>query len=136
MTKGLNIREGKTLNVGEKVEVYYNLHKGGFSILSRDKNNPDKNKVVAYADFVTLANATFHINSNKLKQIIRDQRKTVYAVVRGYLVNTDPINNSHHRKGYCNPYKTGKFVDWETKEELGEAKEVHFYDKYFSYTTK
>lgn len=129
----LIIREGMSLEIGEKVEVYYNLTKGGFSIVSRDKKNPNKNKVVAYAANVLIKDATFHLNLNKLKQIHDKQRKTVYAVVKGYLVSTNEQQTKEHVKGYCNPYTTGKFINWETKEEIKAAKEVYFYDKFFSY---
>ncbi|MDA1509597.1 hypothetical protein PDJ86_22330 [Bacillus cereus group sp. TH36-2LC] len=132
--QGLVIREGATLTAGEKVEVYYNIQKGGFSIVSKDKNNPMKNKVVAYADYVTIENASFHINEKKHAKIIEMQRKTVYAVVRGEFLNADSIDNSEHKKGYCNPYTTGKFIDWDTKEEIKTASQVHFYDKFFSFT--
>lgn len=131
--EGLTIKEGMTLNQGERVEVYYNLQQGGFSIKALDKVNPNKGKVVAYAENVLLENCTFNINKKKLDNILDKERKTVYAVVRGYFVNAEGNDNSTHKLGYCNPFKTGKFIDWNSREEITAANEVYFYDKYFSY---
>jgi hypothetical protein len=128
-----NVVEGRSLNVGEKVEVYYNIQKGGFSIVSRDKRNPNNGKVVAHSSFVHVENASFHINKKKLDNILAINRKTVYAVVKGTFLGSTEIQAGAYRKGYCNPFKTGCFVDYETGIELTTAKNVYFYDKYFSF---
>lgn len=125
--------EGRNINIGEKCEVYFNIQKGGFSIVSRNKNNPDNGRVVAYASDVQIKNATFHINENKYNKIQELQRKTVYAVVKGILSGTNEIDTSSYTKGYCNPYKTKGFINWNTKEKVIEAAEVVFYDKYFAF---
>ncbi|MED4400272.1 hypothetical protein [Metabacillus fastidiosus] len=127
------IRDGMSLTPGEKVKVYFNIRKNGFSIVSLDKNNPNKGKVVAYASNVIIKDAIFHLNLNTLAGILEKQCKAVYATVKGVFVAAAEMDNSSHRKGYCNPYKTGKFIDWESGDELKEAEEVYFYDKYFSY---
>ncbi|MGD7008260.1 hypothetical protein [Metabacillus sp. 84] len=49
--------EGRTLSQGQKVQVYYNQHKGGYSI--RDKKS---HLVVAYAHSVFLKNCTFKVS--------------------------------------------------------------------------
>lgn len=131
--EGLQLRGEATLTVGEKIEVYYNIQKGGFSILSRDKQNPMKGKVIAHSEFVLIEDATFHLNSKKLEQIQEKNRKTVYAVVRGVYLGSEQVINADFRKGYCNPFKTGTFIDWVSKEEITAAKHVYFYDKFFSY---
>ncbi|AMB18819.1 hypothetical protein BH780_gp238 [Bacillus phage Eldridge] len=130
---GLQVREGMSLEAGERVEVYYNIQKGGFSIKAIDKRNPNKGKVVAYASNVFITEATFHLNQNKLSKILEIQRKTVYATVKGTFEHAEAIDNSLHRRGYCNPYKTGKFIDWDTQEQIHEASEVYFYNKFFSF---
>lgn len=127
------MREGKSLELGQRVEVYFNLHKGGFSIRSLDKSNPNKGLVSAYASNLSITNATFHLSMPTLATIRERKVKDVYAVVRGTLDNIGEIDNTEHRKGYCNPYKTGKFIDWDTKEEIKSADVVYFYDKYFSF---
>lgn len=133
-TQGLVVRSDASVSIGERVEVYYNIHKGGFSIKSLDKRNPAKGKVVAHAEHVSIQQATFHISKGTLAQILDTNRKSVYAVVRGTLSSVSNDQNfDGHRKGYCNPFRTGEFVDWDTGKELKEAEEVHFYDKFFSY---
>lgn len=125
--------EGRNVNLFEKVEVYYNLQKGGFSIVSRDKRNPNNGKVVAYSSNVTIQDAEFRVNKNKHAQILERQRKTVYAVIRGTLTSFDTTNLDSYKQGYCNPYVTCGFIDWNSKEELNTAKEVTFYNKNFAY---
>lgn len=130
---GLQLKDGAVLKAGDRIEVYYNITRGGFSIVSRDKNNPMNGKVLAYAENVLIENATFHLNLNKLNRIFELNRKTVYAVVRGYFVSAEEIDQEGFNPGYCNPFKTGKFIDWNSKEEIKEAKQVYFYDKFFAY---
>ncbi|WP_458368271.1 hypothetical protein [Peribacillus frigoritolerans] len=102
-------------------------------MLSRDKQNPMKGKVIAYSEFVLIEDATFHINSKKLEQIREMNSKTVYAVVRGIYAGSEQLVSADFHKGYCNPYKTGTFIDWASKEQITKAKHVYFYDKFFSY---
>lgn len=127
------VREGMALNKGERVEVYYNVHKGLFSIKSLDRRNPNRGRVVAHAKHIMLESVTFHVSEPVLERILASGRKEVFAKVRGYLVHTEPAHNVRHREGYCNPYKTRGFVDRKTGDKLTKASEVYFYDKYFSY---
>lgn len=131
--QGMQLKEGACLKSGDRIEVYFNIQRGGFSIVSRDKNNPMNGKVIAYSENVLIENATFHLNYNKLKKIHELNRKTVYAVVRGYFVSAMEIDRTGFNPGYCHPFKTGRFIDWNTKEEVKEAKQVYFYDRYFAY---
>lgn len=125
--------EGRTVAIGEKVEVYYNIQKGGFSIVSRDKSNADNGKVVAYSSDVQIKDAQFKVNTNKWEKIQEMQRKTVYAVVRGTLEGVQAVDVSSFDKGYCNPYITKGFINWETKEAVNSADAVVFYEKYFAF---
>lgn len=127
------VREGMALNKGERVEVYYNVHKGLFSIKSLDRRNPNRGRVVAHAKHIMLESVTFHESGAVLARILANGRKEVFAKVRGYLVHTEPERVEGYREGYCNPYKTRGFVDRETGRKLTEADAVYFYDKYFSY---
>jgi hypothetical protein len=127
----ITLVEGRALAVGERVEVYYNLNKGGYSIKSIDKRNPNKGKVVAYADYVTLENATFHASEATLKRILASKQKSVYAVVRGYLVSADKQETTQYKRGYINPYTTGHFINEDTKEQLTTAAQVYFENKRF-----
>jgi hypothetical protein len=132
----LTIKEGAELFEGKRVEVYYNIQKGGFSVVSLEKGDLMRGKVIAYASNVLISNAAFCLNLNKLAKIKANNRKTVYAVVRGYWLGAKVIENYENegfKKGYCNPFKTGAFIDWQSGKELTEAAAVYFYDKFFSY---
>ncbi|MEH7116003.1 hypothetical protein V7128_01090 [Neobacillus vireti] len=129
----LIIREGMSLNKGERIEVYYNLHKHTFSIKSLDNRNSNKNKVVAYSDNILLDNVTFHISEKILQNILNKKVKQVYATVRGYLVDTDIHNITDMKQGYINPYITKYFIDQLTGVKLIKADKVYFYNKQFSY---
>ncbi|MCA1064830.1 hypothetical protein QTG56_24800 (plasmid) [Rossellomorea sp. AcN35-11] len=131
--QGIKFVEGRSIKPGEKVSVHFNIHKGGFSIVSMDKNNPDKGRVCAHSEYVQIEDATFHVSAKTLEKIKKQKRKAVYARVRGIFVSAEKIEANHYHKGYCNPYKTGVFVDYATRDELKEAKNVYFYDKFFSY---
>lgn len=131
--KGLVLREGASLNVGERVQVYYNLNKGGFSIKSLDKTNPMKGKVIAHAETVLIENASFHASMATLKRIKAKGQKEVYAVIRGFYIGTPEQCTEADKRGYLNPYITENFIDYDTKEELKTADKVFFYDKFFSY---
>lgn len=131
--KGFNLKPGCSLAAGERVEVYYNLQQGGFSIVALDRKNPDYGRVVAYSENVTMIDASFCINQKKLDRIRTINRKTVYATVKGTFLDGLQMDYEGHRKGYCNPYSTGKFIDWESKQEIKAARLVYFYDKFFSY---
>ncbi|WLR49574.1 hypothetical protein LC065_20230 (plasmid) [Halobacillus litoralis] len=124
------IREGKSLQQGERVEVYYNLHKGGFSIKSLDKNSPDKGKVVAYSSEVKLEGASFHVNENALSKILAENRKRVYAVVRGYYMgNSVQAELDEHTPVKINPYTCPKFTCKETGNIMDKADSVIFHGR-------
>jgi bifunctional DNA-binding transcriptional regulator/antitoxin component of YhaV-PrlF toxin-antitoxin module len=110
----ITLRENMNINAGEKVEAYYNLHKGGFSIKSLDKQNPNKGKVIGYAETVVIENATFKISESAHKSILDKKQKAVYAVVRGILKTASlevETNTNDFKEGYVNPYTTKYFVN-------------------------
>lgn len=133
MINQVTVIAGRSLKLGEKVEVYYNINKGGFSIKSKEKTNAHYNKVVAYAPFIQIKDASFHVGTKTLERVRTRKQKEVYAVVRGILTSFDQLNDIGYRKGYHNPYITDTFIDWETKQELKTAENVYFYEKYFSF---
>lgn len=104
-----NIVDGRKLSIGDKVEVYYNLHKGGFSILSREKEF--KGKVVAYASNIQLKDAEFRVSDATLRRILSTKRKSVYASVRGILIGVDEQNIVNMEKVYINPYTCPYFTN-------------------------
>ncbi|WP_050182620.1 hypothetical protein [Domibacillus robiginosus] len=132
---GLTVVKSATLSKVERVEVYFHVLKGGFSIRSKEKQNPFNGKVIAHASHVLIEQATFHYSKDTLARIHAKKQKEVYAVVRDYFIGTSEMDSGVEgfTKGYCNPYVTGNFINWETKGELSEADLVYFYDRFFSY---
>lgn len=125
---GLRLREGMTVEENERVEVYYNIHKSGFSIKSIDKRNPNKGKVIGYADHVQLQNCKFICSKSGISKIREEKRKRVCAVVRGILVNTSAREYQSLVPIYFNPYKTDKFLDTENGEAIESTDFVYFFE--------
>ncbi len=68
--------------MNNQVEVYRNLHNGRLSI--RDAKTK---LVVGHADRVKLVDVTFHVSQAGRERVLREKRKNVHAVVRGYMVS-------------------------------------------------
>jgi hypothetical protein len=124
---GLRLREGMTVLENERVEVYFNIHKSGFSIKSIDKRNPNKGKVIGYADQLQLKNCKFVCSKSGIAKVREEKRKRVCAVVRGYLQNTDPLDSHSFTEIYFNPYKTDKFIDTENQSPIDSTEFVYFF---------
>lgn len=124
----LTFVEGRSLQSMEKIDCYYNIHKGGFSIRSNDKRNPHYNKVVAYASSVTLKNCEFKVSTPGLLRIRQNKRKAVCAFVRGYFVSTE-CEHDDMSEVYFNPYTTEQFIDVENNKAVFTASEVICIDK-------
>lgn len=109
--------------VGERVKVYYNLHKHTFSI---QKNNI----VVAHADFIKLRDVEFRVRPGGKEKVRQEKSKNVHAFVIGNLVEfclypcdelpEEPTGNVVT----YNPYKNDSFVFRDTQESVYEATEV------------
>lgn len=117
------IREGMILNKGDRVEVYYNLPQGRFSINSLEKGIY-KGKVVAYSSSLLMSNGKFVVNESDRK-IREEKRKRVCVVVRGTFEGIGtPLNGEDI---YFNPYSTDSFIKVSTGEKISIAKEIFFY---------
>jgi hypothetical protein len=68
-----------------KVEVYRNLHNGKYSIKSL--TGPSKGLVVAHADEVWIDQPEFRVSQSGRARVLKERKKYVHAVVRGYLSN-------------------------------------------------
>jgi hypothetical protein len=122
------IKDGRNLNIGDKVEVYYNLHKGGFSILSHEKEF--KGKVVAYSSNVQIKNAVFKVSESGLKRIQDNKVRLVYAKVKGIFIGAYEMDISNMNKVYINPYTCPYFTC--NGERIYDADNVYF-EKKLSY---
>jgi len=92
------------LRVGDRIEVYRNLHKDCFSIR---KNG----KVVRYVyddEKLNMRNVKFAVQPAGRAKVIREQRKNVHAFVRGVFGGVSSVEAWQQRATY-NPYKYDYF---------------------------
>jgi hypothetical protein len=109
--------------VGEKVMVYYNLHKHTFSIQKAGI-------VFIHADFVKLKDVEFRVRKGGREKVNVEKRKNVHAFVIGTLVDYCsfpcedlPSEPSGDVVTY-NPYKHDSFVIKDTDEPVYNAESV------------
>jgi hypothetical protein len=109
--------------MGQRVKVYYNLHKHTFSV---QKNNI----VVLHADYVKLNNVEFKVRQRGMEKVRQEKSKNVHAFVIGNLVDyckypcdeipEEPTGNIVT----YNPYKFDSFVYQDTELPVYNATEV------------
>lgn len=101
---------GRTIEVGQKVRVYVNLHKQGrFSIVDMKSG-----LVCAYTSNCLLKNAIFHVSQTGRQKVIDTKTKMVHAWVRGIYMGSDLEQPETTRKEVrYNPYLNEGFVDSE-----------------------
>ena len=109
--------------IGQKVKVYYNLHKHTFSV---QKNN----LVVLHADYIKLEDVEFRVRQGGMEKVRQEKSKNVHAFVIGTLVDfcdypcdDIPEEPTGDIVTY-NPYKYDSFIYRETEEPVFNAKEV------------
>lgn len=109
--------------IGEKVMVYYNLHKHTFSV--------KKGGIVfLHADFVKLKDVEFRVRKGGREKVNLEKSKNVHAFVIGTLVDyckypcdKIPEEPTGDIVTY-NPYKYESFVYKQTEEPVFNATEV------------
>jgi hypothetical protein len=109
--------------IGERVMVYYNLHKHTFSV---QRNN----LVVLHADYVKLTDVEFRVRQGGKEKVRKEKSKNVHAFVIGnlqdfcqYPCDDIPEEPAGDVVTY-NPYKYDTFVYRETEEPVLNATEV------------
>lgn len=121
----LQLVKGRTLEVGQVVQVYFNLHKKCYSI--RDKKT---GLVVAHASTVSVHSARLVVSQAGRERVLREKKKNVHAVVEGAFMSAgDVLQAGVIGTLHYNPYKVSQFVDRHTLEEVHTAKFVHCQDK-------
>ena len=119
----LTIYMDRKLFEGEKVEVHYNLHEGGFSITSVDDRSEFKGLVVARAPYVNLLNVTTKVSDKRRQKVIEKKSKNVHAKIVGNYTSED-LDMGGARWMTYNPYKYETFVDKENEEPVLQASRV------------
>ena len=113
----------KSIFLGERVMVYYNLHKLTFSIVL-------SGKVIMYADSVKLKNCEFRVREGGREKVRDATSKNVHAFVIGDLLDycEYPCENlKTPKKGIVvsyNPYLNDSFGIKDTNEPVFTAKKV------------
>jgi hypothetical protein len=109
--------------LGQKVMVYYNLHKHTFSVR---KNGI----VVMHADYVKLRNVEFRVRQGGKEKVRKEKSKNVHAFVIGdltdycqYPCDEIPEEPTGNVITY-NPYKYDTFVYRDTESPVYNATEV------------
>lgn len=109
--------------IGEKVMVYYNLHKHTFSVKKGEI-------VVLHADYVKLKDVEFRVRKGGKERTRFESRKNVHAFVIGkledycqYPCDDMPAEPAGDIVTY-DPYKYDSFVYKEDKTPVYTAKEV------------
>ncbi|MGG1219369.1 hypothetical protein ABE236_18175 [Priestia endophytica] len=117
--------KGRELYRGQKVKVYFNIHKNVFSI-----KDVKTGLVVGHSNEVTLEDVTFKVSQTGRERVLKERRKNVHAFVEGTLtglqcisVNSVLLNDPDMEEAFYNPYKTETFVD-RKGNPLHEASEV------------
>lgn len=100
---GLTPVKGRTLSIGQRVKVYFNLHKKCFSI-----QDAKTGLVVAHADAVNLKDVSFKVSESGRQRVLREKKKNVHAFVVGSF--NGAIIGPEERLAYYNPYKTDMFI--------------------------
>ena len=98
--------KGRTLQPGQKVDVYRNLNTGNFSILC----NKSK-KVLAHAETVQISYCTCHVQKSGREKTITEKRKRVHAWISGTYISTDNVRRADlTEEVHYNPYLNESFV--------------------------
>lgn len=110
-------------HIGDRVMVYYNLHKHTFSVTY-------DGRVITHADYVKLTDVEFRVRQGGREKVIKEKRKNVHSFVIGTLVDyckypcenlpDEPNNNIVT----YNPYKYNTYVMKGTEEPVYRANEV------------
>lgn len=116
------------------VKVYKNLHNGKFSIVSLEPTY--KNRVIGYADEITLSNVSFKVSKAGRERVLREKRKNVHAYVigsveaiQGFEFRLLDIKKSDKTVYFdnqvrYNPYKFETFVVGEQLKPINKAQAV------------
>lgn len=108
---------------GQRVRVYYNLHKQCLSIMDKKTR-----RVVGHADFVHLENVKFVVSAAGLARVRREKRKQVIAFVEGDITTSNGESAmATWPRVYFNPYKVDTFVVGENP--IHEANRAYIVDK-------
>lgn len=107
--------KGRTIEQGQVVEVYRNLHNGLLSI--RDYKTKH---VLAHCETVELQGVQFKVSQNGRERVLKEKRKNVHAYAVGrYMGNPEQFSGTSLIT--YNPYKYKTFVNASTGQAVALA---------------
>lgn len=94
---------------GQKVQVYFNLHRKTFSVQAL--TGPNKGRVIVHVDRFEMLNATFVVRKGGRERVLKEQRKNVHAFVKGdWVDDSRRIKGTPEGKCSYDPYKADTFM--------------------------
>jgi len=123
----LNTIKGRSITAGQKVKVYFNLHKKLFSV-----QDAKTGLVIGHTEAINLNDCTFKVSEAGRQRVIREKKKNVHAFVIGHYV-ADQAGNETEKANY-NPYKYSSFVD-SNEQPLQTALSVTCINKQIKYVS-
>lgn len=90
---------------GQKVVVYYNLHKHVFSIKDHKSG-----LVLGHAPTLSMIACEFVVSEAGRQRVIAEQRKSVHAYIVGTYVGAKNYQVDGLKMGMYNPYRFDSFV--------------------------
>jgi hypothetical protein len=114
--------------IGERVMVYYNLHKHTFSVQK-------SGLVLLHVDYIKLKDVEFRVRPGGREKVNLEKRKNVHAFVIGNVVDfcefpCDTLPEETDGKVITyNPYVNKSFVVKETGEPIFNAEEINMINR-------
>jgi hypothetical protein len=124
----MQVVKGRTIQFGQEVFVYFNLHKKCFSV-----KDAKTGLVIAHTDKIELEEVTFKVSEAGRQRVLREKRKNVHAGVKGKYVGCPRVLDFKEPQATYNPYKYDSFVDKTTEMKLEKASRVKLSNKQVFY---
>jgi hypothetical protein len=104
--------KGRSIENGQRVKVYFNLHNKKYSAVALDGS--DKGRVLGHFDEVVLDDVSFIVSEAGRQRVIREKKKNVHAYAIGQWRKGRDLNFFSASKLRYNPYKMRQFQVDET----------------------
>lgn len=119
---GFVSKDGRRVEIGQKVRIYRNLNKTEFYSIQDYKTKI----VLGYAKSVTIGGGVqFKVSEKSRQRVLRDRRRNVHAFAIGLLQGTGSDIPKGTTSGYYNPYLTESFINEQTGEAISKSEIAH-----------
>lgn len=120
----------RSVQVGQKVMVYFNLHTQLFSM-----KDAETGLVLGHGTGIMLEFVEFKVQQGGRERVLRDKQKNVHAFVIGTYIGTCEAEKMTFpmRDAYYNPYKQDSFTDKESGMKLSHATVCYLNNKQVKY---